>query len=310
MFSRFRRETAAVELYGKLPLAKDYLRVGGGEGSGLTFRDWVDHSFSPVQDSNHRPLLAWPGRFILAGHGDDPLMGCSWPSSDSGGLRPFPFMAFVRRRRRPLQAAWMAGGAGLRSGWDELAGIFTAHRSYGDGQSFLAAMRGRSISFPREPEAGPQPVDFEGWVQSCWPEGGVDELVTTLADLGRLGSQRWKGPIRLPLVAGLPQLPQVHAWWTALGELGLIDHGEVPSVLFPLDQEADEVPHFVTFLPQPLRTDHQPWLSPPGSRLGEGDHAPLAVRAIHSPPPPSESTPPLSESMKGPLISARARVQR
>ena len=66
MLSRFRREIAAVELYGKLPIAKDYLRVGGGEESGLALRDWLDRGFSPTSDAEHRPLLAWPGRFVLA----------------------------------------------------------------------------------------------------------------------------------------------------------------------------------------------------------------------------------------------------
>ena len=46
MLSRFRKEVASVELYGKLPIAKDYLRIGCGEGAGLAFRDFLDQAIS------------------------------------------------------------------------------------------------------------------------------------------------------------------------------------------------------------------------------------------------------------------------
>ena len=308
MLSRFRREIAAVELYGKLPIAKDYLRVGGGEESGLALRDWLDRGFSPTSDAEHRPLLAWPGRFVLGALGGDPVMGCCWPSSDSGGLRPFPFSAFISRRRKPLLSAWEHGGADLRPLWEQLVGVFTAHRSYGDGGSFLASMRGQSIPVPKPSGTSPQRVDFDLWVSAAFPEGGQDQLVDILTALRALPRQ--EDPIRLPLVAGLPAIPQVHAWWVALTELGLCPQGQVPNVFFPLQGGETMAPQFATFLTGPLRSDHQPWLAPPESKLGPGDHAPHAIRAVEDFAPVSEATPPLAESMRGPLISARARTLR
>lgn len=305
MLSRFRKEVAEVELYGKLPIAKDYLRVGGGEGSGIAFRDWMDRGFSPTRGGEHRPTLAWPGRFIVADHSGDPLMGCSWPSSDSGGLRPFPFAAFLSRRRKPLLAAWEDGGVTLRPLWDQLTGVFTAHRSYGDGQSYLAAMRGRSTSIAKPAKSSPQRVDFDLWFSTAWPEGGQEELVDVLAALKRLAPR--EGPIRLPVVAGLPVIPQVHAWWIALTELGLLSADEVPTAFFPLHGEDLTAPHFVAFFTGPLHPSDQPWLAAPASKLGPGDFATPVVRAVADVPPVSEATPPLAESMRGPLISARAR---
>ncbi len=306
MLSRFRREIAAVELYGKLPIAKDYLRVGGGEESGLALRAWLDHGFSPTSDAEHRPLLAWPGRFMLGALGGDPVMGCCWPSSDSGGLRPFPFTAFISRRRKPLLSAWQGGAADLRPLWEQLVGVFTAHRSYGDGGSFLASMRGQSIAVPKPSGAPPQRVDFDLWVSAAFPDGGQDHLVDILVALKALSTP--VGPIRLPLVAGLPAVPQVHAWWVALTELGLCPRDQAPSVFFPLQGEGHASPHFATFFTGPLHPTQQPWLAPREASLGPGDHAPQEVRVVEDFAPVSEATPPLAESMRGPLISARARA--
>ena len=37
MFSFLRKESVALQLYGKLPLAKDYLRIGCGQGAGAAW---------------------------------------------------------------------------------------------------------------------------------------------------------------------------------------------------------------------------------------------------------------------------------
>lgn len=306
MLSRFRKEVAAVELYGKLPIAKDYLRVGGAEENGIAFRDWLDRGFSPTRGGEHRPSLAWPGRFIISDHLGDPLMGCCWPSGDSGGLRPFPFTTFLSRRKKPLLAAWEDGGVALRPLWEEMTGVFTAHRSYGDGESYLAAMRGRSLSIPKPDEGPPQRVDFTAWVSSVWPEGGQEELVDVLAALKRRGAH--EGPIRLPIVAGLPTVPQVHAWWLALTELELLSTEEVPTAFFPLRDDELSAPLFVAFFRGPLQPSDQSWLAAPDSKLGPGDFASRVIRAVADAPPVSEATPPLAESMRGPLISARSRA--
>lgn len=303
MLSRFRKEIAPIELYGKLPIAKDYLRIGGGHGAAIALRDWADQSYSTLGDRADPPTLAWPGRFVLAQYSSDPLMGCAWPSSDSGGHRPFPFFAFVTRRRKALATQWQDGGAALRPLWDRLVGVFTSHRSYGDGQSYLAAMRGEEIEVGalHTPEA--QRVDFDQWLEALWPDGGTDDLVRVLA---QLAARRGASPVRLPLVAGLPSLPQVHAWTFALTELGVLTRGALPSMVFPVAGEDGENSQFVTYLLEPLDPSHEPWLARPSEPLGESDHAHAERRYVSTPTPPSESTPPLAESLRGPLVSARA----
>ena len=307
MLSRFLKEVSSIELYGKLPIAKDYLRVGGGKGAGIALRDWIDQGFSTLVDREAPPSLAWPGRFIVSHYAGDPLMGCSWPSSDSGGLRPFPFTTFISRRRRVLTTDWGSGGASLRPLWDQLVGVYTAHRSYSDGQSFLAAMRGKQIEIGRAAPVERQRIDYGLWVNTLWPDGGVDELVRVLVSLGRLARQGWTDPIRLPLVAGLPSIPQVHAWWTALTKLEFVARGATPSVFFPLTNVDSDAPHFVTFELGPLDPSKPNWLARPTSPLGPSDHASSELRIVHEHVPPGDATPPLSESLRGPLVSARAR---
>jgi hypothetical protein len=87
-------ENAALQLYGKLPLAKDYLRIGCGDGAGRDLREWLDRTFGTGRD---QLVLHEPLRFIGQGE-KEPLQGILWPSSDAGGLRLFPFTLFVERR--------------------------------------------------------------------------------------------------------------------------------------------------------------------------------------------------------------------
>lgn len=308
MLSRFRKEAVPLELYGKLPLAKDYLRVGGGNGAGIALRDWLDHGFSTMAERSEVPTLAWPGRFLLGGYSGDPLMGCSWPSSDSGGLRPFPFTAFLARRRKALAGEWAAGAEALRPLWDRLVGAYTAHRSYGDGQSFLAAMRGQVLEIEDRVVPPPQRIDLDVWVESLWPEDGEDGLVRVLTELGRLAADRYSGPVRLPLISNLPCVVQTHAWWFALCALGLIPQGDVPTIFFPQrGPEVHHIPAFATFFRSPLQPSRTEWVAPPGSFIGPGDYAPREVRTASGGTATSEATPPLHESLRGPLLSARGR---
>lgn len=314
MLSRFRKETAALELYGKLPIAKDYLRVGGGTGAGIALRDWLDQGFSSRVEKDSPPTVAWAGRFLISGYGGDPIMGCSWPSSDSGGLRPFPFTAFIERRRKTIASEWAAGGAALRPLWVEIQGAYSAHRSYADGNGYLTAMRGIEIDMSAHPEQPVQQVDFDAWVNTLWPDERVDGLVHALAEIGRLAGKKHTGPIRLPLVGDLPKVSQVHAWWFAMCELGLLHRGELPTVFFPQVETDGQAASFATFFLGPLDPSHQVWIGPPRSAaesgaLGPGDLAQSALRIAGDARPASEATPPLFESLRGPLISARAHTR-
>ena len=81
MLNRFRKEIAPIELYGKLPIAKDYLRIGGGTGAGIALRDWLDQGFSSRVERGAVPTLAWPGRFLIGGFSGEPTSNDASTSS-------------------------------------------------------------------------------------------------------------------------------------------------------------------------------------------------------------------------------------
>lgn len=120
--------TRTLSAYGKLPAARDFVWHNCPDGSRRAFRAWLD-SAGPL-------LSAIPGwsRLLFKFRpmpGEAPLLGVVWPSSDAGGLRPFPFALFSEGDRRIWQGAslerelgpaWQAceqACLGLRSKRDE-----------------------------------------------------------------------------------------------------------------------------------------------------------------------------------------------
>jgi len=311
MFDRFRKEAPELQLYGKLPLAKDYLRVGASKGAGRDLREWLDYAFSSRAVQGAPPRFAWPARFVLGAVPGEPLMGTVWPSSDTGGERDFPFTLFVTRRRAALVKALLEGLAGLEPMWRELSACHASIERFSDGLAFLAEMRGRAFSVdePTPATGGPaERIPWDAWVSALWPKDKQAGLVKVLVSLAELRQSDSSGALRLPLVANRPALPQVHGWWSALVGLKLVRPGEVPSVFFPLQDLSGREPAFVLFLTQPLGHQHVEWLGSTRAqaRLGPGDFA-TSLPALSPPTPTTENTPDLAVSMRGALATARAR---
>lgn len=309
MFERFRKETPALQLYGKLPLAKDYLRVGASKGTARTFRDWLDGAFSTRAVRGGAPSFPWPARFVIGVVEDEPLMGCAWPSSDQGGERPFPFALFLERRRKALLAGFHDSMEVLVEAWTRLDGCYAARANFADGESFLAGMRGLEIEISGSDPAGSQRIEWESWTSALWPGEGHDGLLQTLSSLSHLGREGHRGPLRLPLVGDLPVVPQVNAWWTALVALQLFTTDSVPTVFFPQGEVATEEPAFAVFFRRALRMDDAIWINSARgqSNQGQGDYCIGGPHLAGECEPVSESVPGLSESMRGALASARAR---
>lgn len=308
MLNRFRKEIAPIELYGKLPLAKDYLRIGGGKGAAIALRDWLDQGFSSQVERGAVPSVAWPARFMIGGYNGEPLMGCLWPSSDSGGLRPFPFASFMERRRKALTSDWESCGGTLKPIWDRLALVYGSHSRYSDGQSFLQSVRGQEIDVSAAPTAEAEQIDFDAWVGALWPDDGVDGLVETLVGTGGQGKFGPADPLRLPLVNNLPTLTQAHAWWFALVELGHLRRGDCPTVFFPQPHGSDVAPHFITFFRGPVKPAQQLWIGPIDGEIRPGDFGQMESIHVGEAPVAGESVPPLTASLRGPVASARARL--
>jgi hypothetical protein len=307
MFERFRREQPSLQLYGKLPLAKDYLRVGASKGTARTFREWLDAAFSARAIASAQPSVPWPARFVLGAAPGEPVVGSLWSSSDEGGERAFPFAMFVERRRRAVVESFGNGISGLVPVWAQLERCFARRDEHRGGESFLAAMRGQEIQVRDAVAAAVPRVAWGAWIRALFGDEGVEGLARVLTAVAR-GAPAM-GPLRLPLVADLPILPQVHGWWTALVTLRVFGTGSLPDLVFPQEAEIEGAAAFCTFFAAPLTAADVVWLGPADGRsLGAGDHCDGAPRRVGDPIPVPESGSGLAESMRGVAAGVRARI--
>ncbi|HUR27990.1 MAG TPA: hypothetical protein VM509_07380 [Planctomycetota bacterium] len=262
MFSFLGKESCAVQVYGKLPLAKDYLRVGAGSGSGQALRDWLDRAFSQGASTKTPLALPWPAALIAGESWGAPLCGAAWPSGDAGNLRPFPFVAFVERKKKALHEDLLHGLPVSSPVFDWLAEAYAARDSESDGASFLAAMRKREIAIDKLVPFEAERVDFDAWLSGLWPEQGKDGLLELLRGLEALRRSSYRGPLRLPLVGNLPTRPQVTAWFRLLVEMNLVGRDALPTVIFPLPAKGPA---------QPVPEEPKPETSEEGSSESSDD---------------------------------------
>lgn len=309
MFNFLHKEAPLIQLYGKLPLAKDYLRVGCSEGAGREVRDWLDRGFSSAVDAAALPVFPWPMRFIAGAQDSAPLVGCAWPSSDAGGLRKFPFFLFVERRRRALLDELEPGLERAEAWWRKLEGVASARHNYSDGQSFLTALRSVSIEAAKIEPAPVARIALETWLEALWPGRGAEGLSELLGELDGLARIRFSGPLRLPLVSDLPLSTQVHAWLRTLTELKLLLRIELPTLFFPLAEVEGDEPAYLLVLRSELQPRDVSWLTScrgrPDSR--EGDLCDGVAKRAGSSSSAHDSLPALSDSLRGALASFRAR---
>lgn len=275
MFGFSRRESPAVQLYGKLPIAKDYLRIGLGDGAGLDLRGWLDAAFSVSGAAEHAPRLAWPSRFVLGDVSKSSSQGVLWPSTDAGGLRPFPFLMAVVRQSRALLADMDRELRAARAVWDQLLVLHERLVESDDGVSGLQGIRGREIAVEEgyEPAVGSVPVDT--WSRVVWPGVGVDGFMETLRSLESIRSRPGRGPLRLPLAERVGFCEQVVGWLGVLSELGFFGTRQLPTFFLPhakMSAERDGAP-FLTVFRAPLRPGDARWLAALDDHgpLGDGD---------------------------------------
>ncbi len=242
MFKFLGKESCPIQFYGKLPIAKDYLRIGAGSGSGQTLRDWLDRAFSQGANVKDPLVLPWPAALIVGESWGQPLCAASWPSGDAGNLRPFPFTAFVERKKKALLEDLAQGLAVSSPMIDWLAETYAARETHSDGQSYLAAMRGRELAVHSIVPFEAERIDFDNWVSALWPDTGKDGLLECLRGLEALRRASYRGPLRLPLVGNLPSRPQVAAWFRLLIEMSLVGRDSLPTLIFPLPARGPDQP--------------------------------------------------------------------
>jgi hypothetical protein len=254
------------------------------------------------------PSLPYAMRFLFEA-GSAPLMGCLWPSSDSGGLRPFPFSLFLERKRKVMLADLESGLGHTASVWRRLDAAHAAHAGAPDGQSYLEAMRKQTLLLDDiEPERAPS-IDFDDWISALFGAEGRDGLDRLFGGLRRLVPSTPRGPLRLPLVTNLPATPQVVAWWRVAVELGLLPSGQLATVFFPHELMRGEEPAYALYFPRTIQPVEVHWLSSSrrSSARGPGDFASGRAPALASSAASPESSAPLTDSLRGALVSFRAR---
>ena len=242
MFSFLGKESCTLQIYGKLPLAKDYLRLGAGAGSGLALRDWLDRAFSQGTNPKDPLRLPWPAALLVGESWGTPLCAATWPSGDNGNLRPFPFTAFVERKKKALLEDLAHGLQVSSPVLDWLSEAYAAREAHSDGQNFLAAMRGRQIAVDGLKPFEAERIDFDNWVAALWPGQEKEGLLECLRGLEALRRAAYRGPLRLPLVANLPSRPQVAAWFRLLLEMNIVGRDSLPTLFFPLPATGPEQP--------------------------------------------------------------------
>lgn len=294
------REKTPLQLYGKLPLAKDYLRIACGEDGGRELREWLDEGFGAARDASEEVRLAEPLRFIGEA-GGDALQGFLWPSSDSGEKRRFPFTLFVARRPKSLLADLDARLSEAEGVWRQLAEVRERCAGFSEGRELLDRMRGEELEVHEEDAVPAAFADYTSWLEACWPDEGEEGLHEVLRTVGALASARHAGPYRLPLVRELPLRDQVLGWLTVLRSLDALPAEDLPTLFFPQPSmllRPDRA--FLVAAPKRLAPADVRWLEAcedAEAPLGEGDFC-AGRDEIEGPAAPPEASTSLRDALK------------
>ena len=305
LFSSLLPTRPELQLYGKLPVAKDYLRIGCSEGAARAWREWLDRVFSTDASDGRGPQLPWPMHFVLGAQGGDTLVGSLWNSTDAGGERRFPFTLFLRRKRSAARRSLAAALAEEVALWEAVEGINERTDRYRDGQELLRELRGDLVQ-PAASGGGVERIDLDDWLAALWPERRLDGLRETVEELAVSSGSGAAPPRRLQLAPRLPVMEQVCAWLFLLRRTGHSSRSGVPNLFLPnlwsgdALKEAAGQPPWVMVSFRELRPSDVDLLAP--DEVGEcfPHHVPSASREL--PPPASEpGAIPLSESLRAAL---------
>ncbi len=317
------RANPSLHLYGKLPIAKDYLRVGCGDGPARELREWLDEGFSSAPPGGLAPELAFPMRFLagdawsarspgtgvlskwLGRIGGDgaALIGCAWPSSDAGGLRPFPLSVFVERKSSEIARELELGLDATDAWWTALESEHDWIAAQPETESLLASARRRRVA-PAERSAPANAAGFDEWSAALWPDDTHARLREMLAALASCVRERPDDPLRFPLVGDAPTLAQVHAWWRAWSLVHESPHARVPTLFFPCSSGSGDIGAFVVLYPSKPRPADVAWLVRPSERapLGTGDFGRLRpIRRREAAASECAQSPPIEAGLRAAL---------
>ena len=242
-----------LQLYGKLPIAKDYLRIGCSEGTALAWREWLDRVFSTGGIGGSGPQLPWPMHFVIGAEGGEVAVGSLWNSSDTGGERRFPFTLFVRRKRGAVRRSLANSLVEEVGVWEAIEGIRERIDRYRDGKELLREERGKQV-VPSSAGDGGALVPLDDWLEALWPERRLDGAREMIEEFGDSAKGGTPAPKRLPLAPRLSVTEQVRAWLMLLESAGCSPRSGVPSFFLPqlwpgssLQEEARRLQSLIVF---------------------------------------------------------------
>lgn len=273
-----RVEAFGLNLYGKLPIYKDFISSGFTEEGSKEFRDWLGNGFSRrwslleeykgAEIPLHTFLLPLPG-------GRRSVAGALWGSHDEGGLREFPFTLFsVVPQGRAVADPFVA--LSFLEVYEERAAFI--RRVFGAGKtlsSFYEMFRGARVDVPiRKPAKIAEGVEKEAravtlgdFAESLLGPSAPGEWPRFLARLKTACGHppgQGAGAVRVPLGNLLPAELQVQVWLTWLEGQGALEDrtpsgalvcragGRSRAVLFFRDLRPEDF-----LLLHPERTDYE-----------------------------------------------------
>jgi hypothetical protein len=231
LLSFLQGSTPDLQLYGKLPIAKDYLRIGLGEGMGVAWRSWLDQQFSTELERGQPRKVQWPVGFLLGAEKGDPLVGCMWNSTDAGGHRHFPFTLSVRRKRKSVGASARAGLTEVLSTWARLEELRRVALSCANGEELMGQLRGKQIPEGLPYQAPVENVGLSAWCSELWPGRGVEGLRESFECLRHEAASGSFPDLRLSLVPHLGWAQQVQAWCLLLERSAWLEDSKLPTLL-------------------------------------------------------------------------------
>lgn len=255
---------SAASLFGKLPVAADFLRRRCAAGAGASFREWLGQAAS----AGDGIAVAWRTLHLAEGY-PEAIVAHVEPSADATGHRRFPVAVYAAIPRDALGKDAPERFARAVPAWNTLAGTARAVRSASiaelDATLDLQTVR---IDADAPNPDGPVPLRAIAAIEGRLRPGFAARMWRLRAVLNDLAARRFRGPDIPCLPLPLPPEGSTEAygftWLKILAALGVGGEGDAPlSVAMPpADAAAESGQAELRLLPRPpLAKDAAEWLS-------------------------------------------------
>ena len=219
-FSRGTQARLSLGVYGKLPLSKEFLRIGCADGAGHAFYTWVNEGFdAAVRRSGSRDVDVGDWRWLFAPEGfKECVLATVRTSTDHGGLRSFPFICFVCVRCERLGDGLSGRVSAARNLWEQLEAADEVLSKAPDLHAFKETQGAWEIH--DDPNAELDLASFEWAVLEpdiAEQASAFHEFIgaATVLDSARIPGARLPA-LRIPIHTGLPAFEQTVAALEAL----------------------------------------------------------------------------------------------